>query len=108
MSSEVYEKYKKDGGYDTWGLPISDANCTLVKSGCFQKFEKGRIYWTSKTGAWAMIDGPIYQKWFSLGTEWSTLGYPISDLITENGKKYQNFENGTIELFNGSVKIIKS
>ena len=69
------------------GYPISTERKGLSNNGAFQKFEKGRIYWTSKTGAWAMVDGPIYQKWFSMGTEWSSLGYPTSDLITENGKK---------------------
>ena len=89
--------FEETGGYSYLGAPISNENCTLVKNGCFQKFENGRLYWTEKTGAWEMLKGPIYESWFNQGTEWGDLGYPTSSAITlDSGVTYQEFENGKL------------
>ena len=75
---------------------LSTGYCGLVNNGCYQAFETGNIYWTEKTGAWD-ISGGIYDAWFKQGTEWGPLGYPTSsEIVDENGKIYQTFENGII------------
>ena len=56
----------------------NDGVCGLVKSGCYQAFSTGNIYWTS-------------------ATEWGVLGYPTSgEQKDSNGTTYQTFENGVI------------
>ncbi|MDO4398733.1 MAG: hypothetical protein Q4C24_00330, partial [Candidatus Saccharibacteria bacterium] len=96
--STITAYYRSIGGENSiLGKAVSEEKCGLIRNGCFRKYEVGRIYWSSSTGAWD-ISGKIYQKWYELGTEWSGLGYPIS---TENrnlkdGGAFQKFENGRI------------
>ena len=74
----------------------NDGVCGLVKSGCYQAFSTGNIYWTSATGAYD-VSGGIYQAYLAYGTEWGVLGYPTSgEQKDSNGTTYQTFENGVI------------
>ncbi|MBR6532280.1 hypothetical protein IKT64_00700, partial [Candidatus Saccharibacteria bacterium] len=96
--STINEYYKQIGGTESiLGESISEEKCGLINGGCFKKYEVGRIYWTKNTGAWD-ISGRIYDRWFSIGTEWSVLGYPISSEVRNlvGGGAYQKFEHGRI------------
>ena len=86
--------------------PTSNGRCGLAKDGCFQSFEIGRIYWSENTGAWD-ISGRIYSTWYSLGTEWSELGYPMtSEQTDKNGFIYQQFEHGRIYYRLGKTWVV--
>ena len=96
-SSTITEYYKQNGG--TTGLFGNNLNtevCGLAKSGCYQAFENGYIYWSPGTGAHG-IYGDIFSRWFKRGTEWGVLGYPKSDIETlDGGVLRQQYENGYI------------
>ncbi len=94
----LYGKYQSLGGSTgSLGTVQSPYLCGLANGGCFQVFQKGVIYWTPGTGAWA-ITGAIQEKWGALGREWGALGYPLSDANCglAAGGCYQLFERGTM------------
>jgi hypothetical protein len=77
-----------------------------LAGGAFQRFNHGHIYWTPKYGAF-VVTGAIFDAWAKQNWEKGTLGYPVSDYISNNqpGNKYraplggiQNFEHGFIQL----------
>ena len=76
-------------------LPIAAQKCTLVRGGCFQKFQGGSIHWTKKTGAHA-TKGAIQRAWGTQKYEKGRLGYPTSGEFTSGSLKRQNFEGGHI------------
>ena len=74
-----------------------DTACGLANGGCYQSFQDGtRIYWSAATGA-QTITGGIYAKWASLGSEWSTLGYPTSGEQYDATGATQTFSHGQIK-----------
>jgi uncharacterized protein with LGFP repeats len=60
------------------GYPTSDVFSTR-DGGLFSHFQHGSIYWSPNTGAFE-VHGPIHDKWRDLGSEKSSLGYPVSDV----------------------------
>jgi uncharacterized protein with LGFP repeats len=79
------------------GYPTSNPTCTLVRGGCFQRFEHGSIYWTADTGAHA-VTGAIRTAWGTAGWERGTLGYPKQAAVTTPSEITQQFEGGTLVL----------
>ncbi|WP_082000238.1 D-alanyl-D-alanine carboxypeptidase family protein [Arthrobacter sp. PAMC 25486] len=79
------------------GYPTTDENCTLVNSGCVQKFQGGRIYWQPNTGA-NPIAGGIGFHWDQTAAERGPLGYPISgeNCALVAGGCVQNFQGGYV------------
>jgi LGFP repeat len=85
------------------GYPVTDEHVAPDGIGRANHFSStrnlhnvdGSIYWTPTTGAHE-VHGPIRAKWFSMGTERSCLGYPISDVITVPGRQQSTFQHGTI------------
>jgi len=81
---------------NTLGYPISSEQCGLVNAGCVQEFQKGRIYWTSTTGA-QRVSGGIDKRYLAINADNSFLGYPASgETVLASGGVYQQFENGRI------------
>lgn len=81
----------------TLGQPISGEYCFLRDGGCFQRFERGSIYWSPTTGAhW--IRGRIRDRWGSVNWEYGPLGYPTSDEFCglRDGGCAQRFQHGLI------------
>ena len=81
------------------GNPTSNHKCGIKNNGCFQKFQKGSIHWSSKTGAHPTFHGNIQKKWGSLKYENGYLGYPTGKPLTFKYNKaadYQNFQGGMI------------
>ncbi|WP_210602382.1 N-acetylmuramoyl-L-alanine amidase [Brevibacterium oceani] len=72
---------------------------TLTKpNGAYQRFAKGTVYWSSKTGA-HLNKGGIRNGYKRAGYTKGFLGFPSSDEKTfkyRKGTYYQNFENGMI------------
>ncbi len=85
-----------DLGYEkgVLGEPTSDVQ-TDSKGIPFSAFQHGAIY-NGPNGIFE-INGDIYNKWVSLGSENSALGYPISDVQRDsNNVPYSNFQKGAI------------
>lgn len=79
------------------GYPTTDFAPTLNGIGRFVHFEHGSIYWSPKTGAFAVLSA-IRDKWASLGWELGLTGFPISDeLPTPDGiGRFNLFERASI------------
>jgi uncharacterized protein with LGFP repeats len=85
------------GNAGVLGAATSLAQCGLVRDGCGQQFERGSIYWSSRTGAHA-TSGAIRQVWSTTGWENGVLGYPTTEItcgLTDDGC-LQEFEGGTV------------
>ncbi len=87
----------KDAGWQAGiGYPIGTETCGLYGGGCYQPFEKANIYYTPKTGAYA-VTGAYWNAWRDAGWQ-AGIGYPIG---TETcglygGGCYQPFEKANI------------
>ncbi|MBY0687188.1 LGFP repeat-containing protein [Microbacterium marinilacus] len=78
------------------GYPTSNEWCGLPSKGCYQDFQGGKVYWSSKTGSHA-VWGAILTAWKARGYERGTLGYPTSDeSCNAKGVCVQNFQRGRI------------
>lgn len=85
------------------GLPAGDE--TKLRAGAFQRFQGGQIYWTPKTPATVVNNGPIFAEWGRQGYEAGRLGYPIADSTPIPGGFEQRFEHGVIALVNGATTV---
>lgn len=111
IHGEIFKKWMKlNGTLGVLGYPITDERATPDKTGRYNHFENGSIYWHPKIGA-VEVHGEILKKWAELGYERSILGYPISDEMATPGKdeRYNRFERGTIYWTpsNGAVVELK-
>lgn len=87
-------------GYETGWLkyPTTD-EIVLPDGGRRQEFQFGAIYVAFQNAVGSAIrNGPIRDKWNSVGAQAGPLGYVSSDEIpvTKNNGRYNNFVNGTI------------
>lgn len=87
-------------GYEAGWLkyPTTD-EIVLPDGGRRQEFQTGAIYVAFQNAVGSAIrNGPIRDKWNSVGAEAGPLGYVSSDEIpvTKNAGRYNNFVNGTI------------
>ena len=78
------------------GYPTSDETVTAGGGGRFNTFQKGNIYWSPATGAWAVF-GALLPAYLSIGTTQSSLGYPTSDLIFTPVGVRTTFQHGYID-----------
>lgn len=62
------------------GYPLTDERVTPDKSGRYNVFEHGSVYWSPPTGAHE-VHGAIRDTWAAHGYETGVLGYPTSDEI---------------------------
>ncbi|WP_407727650.1 hypothetical protein ACJEDT_26325 (plasmid) [Rhodococcoides fascians] len=78
--------------------PTTD-EIVLPDGGRRQEFQTGAIYVAVQNAIGSAIpNGPIRDKWNSVGAQAGPLGYLSSDefAVNKNGGKYHNFVNGTI------------
>lgn len=64
------------------GARIGKARTNADGVGKRQRFRRGHIYWAPRTGAHALFDGPVFDKWNELGRELvaaDSLRYPVTD-----------------------------
>jgi len=88
-------------GYETgWlGYPTTDEIVHTDGAGRRQEFQNGAIYVAFQNAVGSAIkNGPIRDKYNTLGAHSGALGYPSSDeiAVTKNNGRYNNFVNGTI------------
>ena len=96
---EIRQRYYQMGTENSaLGYPNEGVICELKDGGCYQRYQKGVIYYSPKVGkAYENMDS-IRQRYVILGAENSNLGYPSSPKICglRDGGCYQGFENGAI------------
>ena len=96
VKTPVKEKWR----LGSHGDPQRNLGSGLKSGGSFQKFDKGSIHHSKKTGAhFTEANSPIQKKWAAQKYENGELGYPSSDPLTfkyEKGTDYQNFEGGMV------------
>ncbi|WP_409330460.1 hypothetical protein [Trujillonella humicola] len=80
------------------GYPTGGLWCGLTRGGCVQEFQRGAIYWAPATGARAVLNGPVRDRWGAQGWEGGSLGYPTADTRCGSSGSgcVQDFERGTI------------
>lgn len=81
--------------HSSLGYPVSDEKCGLSGGGCYQKFERGKLYWTGHNagiGVW----GAVEARYLQLGNEHSKLGYPTTNPSCSNGSCTQKFQRGSM------------
>jgi len=88
------------------GYPTSGETCGLVRSGCFQVFQKGHVYWSPTTGA-HMVSGKIFSAWAAQRWETGTLGYPTGPAVTTASTITQPFQGGTLVQNRSTGKVTR-
>ena len=80
------------------GYPTAAQKCGLVREGCYQQFQGGRIYWSTPSGAHVMVTGALWNHWGAQGYEGGPLGYPTGDQRCglRDGGCFQDFEKATV------------
>ncbi|SDF43311.1 Metallo-peptidase family M12B Reprolysin-like [Blastococcus aurantiacus] len=96
IRGEVDATWRRLGGpSSSLGYPVSDEICGLRYYGCFQRFQRGSIYYSAITGAHP-VSGRILERWGAQGWETGPLGYPASDPYRSGGVWKQRFMGGTL------------
>lgn len=96
LKGGVFYLYRSLGDYtDDLGVPTGTEYSGAKAGSVKQNFTKGRIYWSSGTGARAVY-GQIGTKYRSLGEEGSKLGLPTSSEYTVSGGRAVDFQGGKI------------
>lgn len=101
--------YDKNGGEKKFGKAKQNERKLSNPAGWVQTFEKGHIYYSSKTGARFITNGNFYNKWKSQRWEKGRLGFPTSDQRAMGNAKhaqYQNFQGGTIISYSKGTYIL--
>lgn len=105
VKGAILEAYQKAGFENSdLGYPTSD-EIPLSNGGAFSRFEGGAIYWSPRTGAHVVPNGPVYEAWGTVDYERGRLGYPKGDLRTTQEGQVMEFEKGTITVRNGRAEI---
>jgi len=79
------------------GFPETDEITPPDGIGRLQRFKKGHIYFSPKTGAKEILYGPIWDEYARVGYE-AKLGYPTGTAVATQDRRgfVQSFENGAI------------
>lgn len=93
----ILSRYVINGGTGNYiGYPTSKEQCTLIRNGCYQNFERGLIMWSASTGAYSVATGAIRSHYGGTGTANGFLGFPSSNESCDRLGCSQRFEGGTI------------
>jgi len=90
------------------GYPVTDETTTPDTIGRYNHFKGGSIYWTPRTGAWA-VHHSVRDAWEAQKWELGSLGYPLSDTAGVGGASLWNlFQGGRIDWNkNGGAKVVR-
>ena len=79
------------------GYPTREVICGLVKGGCLQDYQGGRLYWTAATGT-DLVRGIILSAYEAASSQDGELGFPVTDEICglRSGGCFNHFETGSI------------
>lgn len=110
---QIRKKYEALGvefGILSW--PVGDNTPTPKKSGAYQYFKGGVIYYSPPNGAY-YLSGPIFTKWKEQGYENGKLGFPKSDpVISGSGNNSRQITSNlmitTTQLFEGGELFLQA
>lgn len=103
----IYDKWKAFGA-ETGVLkfPTSDEIVAPDGKGRFTNFQGGAIYWHPTTGAHPVY-GPLHVFWGLSGYEAGPYGYPTGDPVYTGDNVSQQFQRGTLRLWDGYFEGIR-
>lgn len=103
----IYDKWKALGA-ETGVLkfPTSDEIVAPDGKGRFTTFQGGAIYWHPTTGAHPVY-GVIQWFWNLSGNEAGPYGYPTGDPVYTGDNISQEFQRGTLRLWDGNFEAIR-
>lgn len=83
ISGALRQKFWNLGSISGIGYPVSDQTLhTFPHQGYTVELPKGKtIYWTARTGATMLEDGPVKAKYLSVGGVQSEWGFPETDVL---------------------------
>ena len=98
----IYDAWVKNGRYDSGlGKPTSNIRKNSASGAEWQDFENGAIV-GNKTNGYYVSTGDIRKVWAKQNFEFGSLGFPKSDIITEeNGVVYQLYNHDMVIASNG-------
>lgn len=103
----IYDKWKSlNAERGVLGFPTSDEIVAPDHTGRFHNFQNGAIYWHPNTGAHPVY-GPIHAFWAWSGNETGAYGYPTGDPIYTGDNISQQFQHGTLRLWDGNLQGIR-
>ncbi|WP_432570459.1 LGFP repeat-containing protein [Kineococcus sp. SYSU DK005] len=82
-------------GWETGPLGYPTTDETAIRSGAFNHFTGGSVYFSPSTGA-HLVRGLIRDAWARQGWESGRLGYPTSDEYDVPGGRRSDFQGGSI------------
>ncbi len=100
----IRARWSRTGGLRGLGYPTTDERPTGNHRGRYNHFQRGSIFWSRATGAWA-VSGTIRARWARLGWERSFLGFPTSNRYRIRGGYRQRFQHGYIDVVRGRVLV---
>lgn len=91
------------------GLELGDERSgieTLRDDGRYQEYERGTIYWSPSTGAFA-VHGPLLARYRELGGPEGSLGYPTADVALTGDARaaFSRFQKGSLYLDSGHIGL---
>lgn len=92
----ILKAFDKSGGLEKVGYPKTDERETPDKSGLYNHFENGSIYWKKGRPEAVFVPTWVVNVWSQLGWEQGKMGYPAGDTVTVDGIEQQGFEGGSI------------
>jgi uncharacterized protein with LGFP repeats len=89
-------QFLRVGGTSTLGVPLTDELRTPRRTGAYNHFQGGSVYWSPSTGA-REVRGAIRDRWAQLGWE-NGLGFPTTgdQRTPRKAGNYTHFEGGSI------------
>ena len=95
----IFEQYRRSGGVDgPWGYPTSHTDPVEgAQRGRESRFTTRTAFWSEATDV-RWLNGRILRRYRAEGGPPSFLGYPITNVITDDATGFQqaNFEGGSI------------
>ena len=93
VHGDIRTSFERRGGLETVGFPMSEETGT-TRSGVWQHFQNGSIYWRPNRGAFAVLNG-FFDRYKSQGYENGPRGFPVSEEYNDRGHARQDFEHGS-------------
>lgn len=87
------------------GMPTIDEGAAGVTGSRYQAFARGRIYWSTATGARAVY-GAILRKYAAIGGSLSYLGLPTTSEYGVTGGRRNRFVGGNITWYASSGRVV--
>nr|WP_246315555.1 family 43 glycosylhydrolase [Kineococcus aurantiacus] len=94
--NDISLKWSAVGGAASFlGSPTTPVLPTPVKTGYYQHFQGGSVYYSAATGS-HVVRGLIRDRWATTGWENSSLGFPTTDEVALPSGAFNHFQGGSV------------